>query len=332
MNTNLNISPLVMNMTDSNFYEKTSLETLLQGLKESLEVYTENNFYPIILREAVYHNRLDLFEHIFESCEKNEYIYKHIKEIILPQAFMSNKESIIEFLLIKNVPIENMEKKIRYCLPEFSLSLLKKIQKVYNLTEPKINALTLIWNEWPTKFENIDYLLDLGLKIEDNYTDISRLCFNAPTEENKRKIDYLIKKEIDLNRNDNMLLMFAIQCGEMETLEYLMDKKIDLKLPDKCVSHAFGPYIAKDNIFMIDYMVKKGLKFNINSSEFIEWVASEDAMNILKYCIPLGIDMKEVKKFAGPITKEYLISQLYSKVNNEVEEKKQVGKTLKSKI
>lgn len=126
--------------------------------------------------------------------------------------------------------------------------------------------------------------------------------------------------------------MYAIQSGMYELLDHLLSKNIDLFLADKKISHSLIYCIRDDNITMLDYIIKKGLKFDINNQDFVELFAGEDAINIFEYCVPLGLDINLVKNHAGSKLKELIITQFYNKMDYSIDIKNNTHKISKNKI
>lgn len=324
-------------LNDYDFYKDTVLDEVLSTINEAIKHLDKTNVYQTVLRASIESERVDILKEIYEYCHENARLNKQMQEHFY-YSITHSRFKVVDFLIDKKIPLKTIDMSIKYVLPLFPLSLLKKFhENTHNLTDPDLHLLEHSFNQYPANFENIDYLLSIGLKIEDNYKEIAKCLFMNYNIENIDKIDYLYNKGIDLSQKNNIILMFAIQSEMPMLLDHLLSKGIDKNLHDEYVEHAFIFSLRNNNSDYIKEMVEKGITFNVNSQNFLKALGELDSIEVFKYCITLGLDVNNFKLFVSsqlPCQKitNYLITESFKSLNNSVEVKKENNKIKKVKI
>lgn len=314
-----------LKMYDYDYWQTTKLEQALEDIEEATKNLDKNGVYQQVLRFAIENERVDVLNHIYDDCSKHNMLRKQIEKHFY-YSITHGRFKVAEFLIDKKVPLNDIDSSIKVAIPLMPTSLLKKFhEKTYDLTKSDLKILVHMFHQYPANFESIDYLLSLGLKIEDDYKEIVKGIFMVNSYENMDKINYLYEKGIDLNRDDNILLMFAIQSKMPEMLEHLLSKNIEKVISDEYVHYAFYNALRMNNPDFLDEITKKEIKFNINTEDFIRAIAEHDATEIFKYCVPLGLDVEKIKTYADNNLKELLVKDLYNNIDNNLKRKDNVS-------
>lgn len=306
----------------SYFYKDASLDLILQGIDEAVEKYSPSGIYINVLRACIQHERVDVLDKIYDSLGIYEEVIYELKETILQQCFDYGHYKSLEFFIDKGVKTDHLYEDVQRTIFRAPLSLLKKFHEhQYDLTSPKLLILPLLFDQLPACFEKIDYIIEQGATIESHYNAIVKNCFSINSKENEDKIDYLLQKNIDLNREHNLLLVEAVKSQMPELLEYICSKNISLILPENKIYSSVRSTIRDDDIDFFKILLNKNINIDVATEEFAKLVGYYGAINILEFCQPLGINNQVVRTHANENLKNHFVKEIYDHINNGVDDK-----------
>jgi hypothetical protein len=309
--------PLWMKIHHAYFYEDATLETIKDGIHQGItETKIQvNSLYNAVIRGAYMNNRLDVLEFIFSQND-----FKRNEEVLtdhLSSAMMCRYFPSAEFLVNQNVKLDFKNPSVKLVFPFCSMEFLTTIRaKGFDIYEPTCGLLYYSLKEYPPRYDIMEDMLKLGANFNDIPTmDLYYHLLAFDWQENIDKIDYIISKGYDINKDDCQFLKAVISNSCEKILEHLLSIGININPKEGSL---FQICAKQDNVKMFEILMNKGLTLDPNDDEVIKNAAQWENLEIIKFLIEKGFKVEVAQEFGEGKVKEWCIEQMHNQLTKDL--------------
>jgi len=300
------------------FYENADIDTIQKGINEAVfeKKYDIEYVYEAVIRNASRHNRIDILEFVFAK-DDFDLSEKTLNEI-LNQSFMCRMFQSSEFLMRKGAKLNLDDSSIIWVLPHCSLEIINTILECgHDIYNPKYNLLYLSFKEYPARYDIMENMFSLGAKLEDiRYDYLYNILLMFDHEESNKKIDYIISRGYDINKEDCTLIKWATGKQYNLILEHLILCGANLYPKDGSL---FKHCSRNKNTETLKFLIEKGLILDSKDDSIIKEAAEMDNLVIVQDLVQRGFNIDVAKNFGYSDVKNWATEKIHNELNGLLE-------------